>query len=200
MRLHSVWHDFPSNHLPSDINLDVTNVYPNLLDSDSATCDDILVSKWTTIMWSLPLNQTTNRYRVYMKGTQQCHGMNSVWFLSGIELGPIVIECDVTQQQEGDMAIYDISCLCACGLRCEYLRLQLQILPWIDRTLSLCYYEHLEWFVSLIAVPGRVQAFETRSQHTAVLCDRHGESFLRISFDIKNPVFYLLEKKLMTNS
>ena len=144
MRLYSMWHDSPSNQLPPDINLDVTNVYLNLLDSDSATCDDIPVRKWTTIMWSLPLNRTTDRYRVYMKGTQQCHDMNSVWFLSGIELEPIVIECDVTQQQDGDMFVCDISCLCTCGLSCEYLRLQLQFLPWMKGTLSLCNYEHLE--------------------------------------------------------
>ena len=111
MRLHSVSYESPRRHLPPDVNLNVTSVYPKLLDSDSTTCEDIPMRELIGILWYHPINRTTNQYRVYMKEHSSTMTFNSVWFLSGIELGPMVTECDVTQQHDGDMVICDISCL-----------------------------------------------------------------------------------------
>ena len=147
IRLHSVSHEYLSNKLPSDIKLDVTSIYPKLVDNDPASCEDIALSEFINIVWHLPNNLSTNQYRVYMKGTQECLDSNAAWFLSGRELRSIVMECDVTHEQDGDIHVCDIKCHCACGLRCDYLRLQLQSPPWMKRTLSLCHYENLDWIV-----------------------------------------------------
>ena len=147
MRLHSVSHEYLSNKLATGIILDITSIYSKLVDNDPASCEDIALSEFTNIVWHLPNNRSTNPHRVYMKGTRGCHDLYAVWFMSGRELRSIVMECDVTHEQDGDIHVCDIRCHCACGLRCDYLRLQLQSPPWIKRALSLCHYENLDWIL-----------------------------------------------------
>ena len=143
MRLHSVSYVPPAAKVLSDISLDVARLYPKLTDSDATTCEIIAGMECTNIVWLLPSNKTSDQFRVFINGTQQCRDVNTAWFMSGRELGSSVIECDVTQEQPENIHICNIRCLCPCGVKCDYLHLQLQFPPWMMKSLSICYYEHV---------------------------------------------------------
>ena len=140
--MHSVSYQPPSDRVLANISLGAANVYPKLMDADASTCEFITGGKFTNIAWFLPDNRTTNYFRVYMKGTQQCQDVNTAWFMSGRLFGSTMLECDVKQEQDGALHVCDIRCLCHCGLKCDSLHLQLQFPPWMMKSLALCFIEH----------------------------------------------------------
>ena len=144
MRLHSVFYGPPIDKVLSDLSWNVAKLHPKLMDSDETTCGVIAKMEFTNIAWLLPSNRNIDNFRVLMKGTQQCRDVNTAWFMRGRELGSSVRECDVTQEQAHDMYMCAIRCLCPCGVKCEYLHLQLQFPPWMMKSLSICFYEHVK--------------------------------------------------------
>ena len=151
MRMHSVSHQPPSHRVLANVSMDVAKVYPKLVDADASTCEFITRGKFTNIAWFLPNNRTSNYFRVYMKGTQQCQDVNTAWFMTGRMFGLNMVECDVRQEQNGAVHVCDITCLCPCGMKCDFLHLQLQFPPWMTKSIALCFYEHQKWN-KLIAV------------------------------------------------
>ena len=143
MRLHAVYFTQWNQPEPTDSISNVGNVYPRLVDNSSSTCEYIPGDEFINVVWGLPDGETINRFRVYMNGSQQCHDANVVWFLSADKLGSKVAQCNVTQQNNDDLHVCNIQCLCPCGVQCNYLRLHVQFPPWVKRTLALCSYEQL---------------------------------------------------------
>ena len=121
---------------------DVGNVYPRLADDYSSTCDQIPGGEFTNAVWGLSGDDITTHFRVYMKGSQQCHDVNAVWFLSAAN-GSKLVQCNVIQQSNADLLVCNIQCQCPCGVKCSYLQLSMQFPPWMKKTLALCSYEQL---------------------------------------------------------
>ena len=112
MKLHSVYFTQWSPPELTNGKLDVRNAYHRLVDSSSSTCEDMSGREFINVVWSLPRRETTNYFRVYMNGSQQCLDINAVWFTSGGKSGSVAVQCGVTQQNNTKIHVCDIQYLC----------------------------------------------------------------------------------------
>ena len=114
---------------------------PNLVDGFPETCDDVSNRKFINIIWELSAKTNMARSTVTIKGSQQCRATNMIWFIGGSVPGPLVMECDVTEEQVTGLRKCKLLCKCAPGAECGFLHFRAQHPPWLEETLSLCHFE-----------------------------------------------------------
>ena len=143
MKLYTIHFDPWIQPKAGEGNINVSNVYHHLMDNTPLTCDDIPDREFINVIWGLPGNIARYQFRVYMKGPQQCRDVNALWLLNPVKSGSNAVECNVTQQNDADLLVCNIQCMCPCGVPCNYLHFHMQCPPWMKKTLALCFYEQL---------------------------------------------------------
>ena len=139
--MHAISFKPPSRYLFNDTLNDAIEPLPNFLDGSPDSCDD--VSEYEFINIRLNISDATNiiQSRVTIKGSQQCHESNMVWFVSGRVPSSIVVSCTVIEEGDIEQRMCNLQCQCTCEDDCGFLHFGVQNPPWLKQTLSLCHYE-----------------------------------------------------------
>ena len=76
---------------------------PNLNDEWLETCDDVSERGFINVKWAIDGKRNIIKSTVIIKGSKQCHGSNVAWFISGGVPGSMVIDGDVTEEQNTNL-------------------------------------------------------------------------------------------------
>ena len=115
--------------------------FPNFFDESPETCDEVSKGTFLNVVWELTGKTKSIKATVIIKGSQLCNMGNTAWFISGRVPGPMVMGCDVTEEQDADLRRCNLLCQCACEEVCGFLHFRVQIPQWMKKNLSLCHYE-----------------------------------------------------------